>query len=236
MNIKLFQDNCLEIIRKIPSNSIDLILTDSPYGIDYKNNRRKKNGRIKTENGILNDERLNIYFLKEVIKECYRILKDGRHFYWFGRFDALVKQAIEIENVGFKIKNELIWLKNNHGTGDLKYSYGTKHESIIYAIKKETKTSKIFPLQKLEDGITRHNNILEFAKVNKKEMIHDHQKPIELLSFLIKKSSMENEIVLDPFMGSGSTIIAAKKLNRKAIGIELNKEIFEEAKERIEKN
>lgn len=232
-NINIFNMDCLKLLKSLDDNSIDLILTDPPYGIDYRNNRRNKNGKIKTEDGIANDGKNNIDFLSEVIKECFRVLKDGRHFYWFGRFDALVKQAIEIQNAGFIIKNELIWLKNNHGTGDLKYSYAPKHESIIYAVKKENKNSKLFPLQKLEDGITRHNNILEYDKVSKKDMIHDHQKPLDLLGFLIKKSTLEGETVLDIFLGSGNTIKAAHKLNRKAIGSELDKDMFIEIQKRI---
>lgn len=222
----IFNVDCLEFIKRLPDNSIDLILTDPPYGINYKNNRRNKSGKIKTENGILNDEKNNIDFLSEVIKECYRVLKDGRHIYWFGRFDALYKQAFEFEKNNFIIKNELIWLKNNHGTGDLFYSYAPKHESIIYAIKKHSKKSKVFKLNKI-DNTTRHNNILKFSKVSKLEMIHDHQKPIDLLKFLIKKSTNENEIVLDIFAGSGSTLYAAKNLNRQFIGCELDKHFYD---------
>jgi DNA modification methylase len=152
-------------------------------------------------------------------------LKDGRHIYWFGRFDALYKQVIEFDKCGFIIKNELIWVKNNHGTGDLYYSYAPKHESILYAIKKMTPKSKIFKLQQIGET-TRHNNILEFSKVTKSDLIHDHQKPTDLLKFLIKKSSLENEIVLDIFAGSGSTLFAAKELNRNFIGCELDEHYY----------
>jgi len=230
----VYNDDCLNILKTLPDNSIDLILTDPPYGIDYHNNRRNKNGKIKTENGILNDSKDNTDFLGNVIKECFRVLKDGRHFYWFGRFDALYKQAFEIEEAGFVIKNELIWLKNNHGTGDLFYSYAPKHESILYCVKRTNKSVKMFPLQTL-NGTTRHNNILEYSKVSKNEMVHDHQKPIDLLKFLIQKSSLENEIVLDIFAGSGSTLYAAKGLNRKFIGCELDNFYYTEIKNNFSK-
>jgi DNA modification methylase len=229
-------DDSLKYLKSLPDNSVDLILTDPPYGINYQNNRRNKDGKIKTENGIANDEKDNLLFLDKIMKECYRILKDGHHIYWFGRFDALSKQSIKFEENGFIIKNSLVWVKNNHGTGDLYYSYAPKHELILYGLKRTNTKVKPVRLKKLEDGRTRHNDILEFSKVSKKEMIHDHQKPLDLLSFLIKKSTDEGDIILDPFMGSGSTIIAANKLNRKSIGIELDKDIFNEAKNRIEKN
>jgi DNA modification methylase len=222
---KIYFDDCLNLLKSLPDNSVDLILTDPPYGINYNNNRRNKSGKIKTENGILNDSKENIDFLSLVIAECYRVLKDGRHIYWFGRFDALYKQAFEFEENKFIIKNELIWVKNNHGTGDLLYSYAPKHESILYAIKRVKKSSKVFKLQKINET-TRHNNILEFSKVSKSDLVHDHQKPIDLLKFLIKKSSLENEIVLDMFAGSGSTLFAAKELNRQFIGCELDEHYY----------
>jgi DNA modification methylase len=236
MSISIFNEDCLKKLKSMEDNSVDLIVTDPPYGIDYNNNRRGKNGKIKTEDGILNDGKDNVGFLSQVIKECYRVLKDGHHIYWFGRFDALMKQGIEFENHNFIIKNSLIWVKNNHGTGDLLYSYAPKHEIILYAIKRTTKKVKPFKLKKLEDGRTRHNDILEYSKITKKDMVHDHQKPLDLLSFLIKKSSNEGDIVFDPFMGSGQTVIAANKLGRKTMGCELDKEIFETAKERIEES
>lgn len=229
--IELLNKDCLEVLKNIPDNSIDLIVTDPPYGISYKNNRRKVKGKIKTEDGILNDTNNND-FLKNVINECFRVLKDGRHFYWFGRFDALPEQVINIKEAGFILKNQLIWVKNNHGTGDLYYSYASKHEVIIYGIKRTKKTVKPLLLQEI-NGIKRHQDILEFSKVSKKEMIHDHQKPVDLIEFLITKSSLEGETVFDPFAGSASTAIACNNLNRNFIGTELDKNNFDEAENRI---
>jgi DNA modification methylase len=231
-NIDLQNKDCLERLAELEDGSVDLIVTDPPYGISYTNNRRKVKGKIKTEDGILNDTDNND-FLEKVINECFRVLKDGRHFYWFGRFDALPEQIINIKEAGFKLKNQLIWLKNNHGTGDLFYSYGSKHEVIIYGIKRTSQKIKPLLLQEL-NGTKRHTDILEFGKVSKKDMIHDHQKPVELIEFLIQKSSLEGDVVLDPFAGSASTAIACKNLNRNFIGTELDTEIFKDAIKRIE--
>ena len=233
-NIDLQNRDCLDMLAGLEDNSVDLIITDPPYGISYHNNRRKVKGKIKTENGILNDTNNND-FLEKVINECFRVLKDGRHFYWFGRFDALPEQIINIREAGFKLKNQLIWLKNNHGTGDLFYSYGSKHEVIIYGIKRTSQKVKPLLLQEL-NGTKRHTDILEFGKVSKKEMIHDHQKPVELIEFLIKKSSLEGETVVDPFAGSASTAIACKNLGRGFLGTELDKEICESAQKRIDES
>lgn len=230
--IEYYNIDCLKYMKTIKDNSIDLIVTDPPYGINYNNNRRNKDGRIKTENGILNDSKNNLDFLNEVIKECYRILKDGRHIYWFGRFDTLSKQLIKFEENKFKIKNSLIWVKNNHGTGDLLYSYAPKHEQILYAIKKEKTNSKVFKLKEINNR-TRHTDILEFSKVSKKDLLHDHQKPEDLLEFLILKSSNENDIVFDPFGGVGSTLSVCRKINRSGKSCELDKEIYELGNKRL---
>lgn len=221
----LIHDDCLNVMKNMKDNCIDLIVTDPPYGINYQNNRRNKSGKVITENGILNDNKDNEQFLLLVLKECFRILKDGRHIYWFGRYDSISKQIPLLENVGFKVKNQLIWVKNNHGTGDLNYSYAPKYECILYAIKVTDKKTVKRKLFKIGDT-TRHNDILIFDRINRNKMIHDHQKPTELLSFLIEKSSLENEIVFDPFAGSGSTLYAADNLNRKYIGCEMDTNIY----------
>ncbi len=77
--------SCLDYLKEKPNESYDLVLTDPPYGIDYVNNRRNKSGKIITENGILNDGKNNGNFIKNVLNELYRVLKDGKHLYWFGR-------------------------------------------------------------------------------------------------------------------------------------------------------
>ena len=83
------------------------------------------------------------------------------------------------------------------------------------------------------DGITRHQDVLKFAKVSKKEMIHDHQKPVDLLEFLIKKSSEEGDVLFEPFVGSGSLFNAAHNLNRKVEGTELNEDLFNITKSKL---
>lgn len=223
---------CVEYLKTKESNYYDLMLTDPPYGIGYNNNRRGKSGKIITENGILNDNKDNQDFIQNILNEMYRTLKDGRHLYWFGRHDSIVKQIPLIEKAGFVIKNVLIWEKNNHGTGDIRYSYAPKYECIVYAIKKSSKKIKIFPLKTI-NGTTRHTDILKFSKVSKKDLIHDHQKPTDLLKFLIEKSSNEGDLLFEPFAGSGSLFEAAKESNRFVEGTELNNDIFNITKEKL---
>ena len=233
MNIK-FKNNYFynldsqKFLKYLENDSIDLVITDPPYGIDYYTNRRKNKTRL-TENGIQGDSKNNLELIEIVIKELYRILKPGRHIYWFGRFDSIAKHIELFKKTGFIVKNNLIWVKNNHGIGDLYYSYAPKYECILYAIKP---AKKKFKLKKFK-GKTRHSDILEFNKIPSKLLIHDHEKPTELLEFLIEKSSNKNEIILDPFMGSGQTMFAAFNRNRQFIGFEIDKRIYKMVKDRF---
>jgi len=220
--------NTEKYLKYIKDNSIDLIITDPPYGINYYTNRRKNKTRL-TENGIQGDHKDNLNLIKNTINELFRVLKPGRHIYWFGRFDSISKHIELFIKAGFIIKNNLIWIKNNHGTGDLYYSYAPKYECILYAIKP---AKKKFRLKKFE-GITRHSDILNFNKIPSKLLVHDHEKPTELLEFLIEKSSNKNEVILDPFLGSGQTMFASFNRNRQFIGFEIDKRIYKMIKNRF---
>ena len=121
----------------------------------------------------------------------------------------------------FKIKNILIWIKNNWTAGDLKGAYAKQTEFIIYAVKG----------RHLLNG-RRDSDVLKYNRVSGKKQVHQNQKPVDLLEYLIKKSSTKGDTVLDCFMGSGSTGVACNKLGRKFIGIELDAETYELAKKR----
>ncbi|KKL49700.1 hypothetical protein LCGC14_2312850, partial [marine sediment metagenome] len=111
----------------------------------------------------------------------------------------------------FKIKNRLNWVKNNWSMGDLTGSYAMQCEDIIFAVKGR---------HILKEG--RPTDYLPYDRVSNQSLFHSHQKPIELIDFLIKNSSKRGDTILDCYMGSGSIIISAVNLGRKSIGIELN--------------
>lgn len=122
----------------------------------------------------------------------------------------------------FQIKNILIWVKNNWSAGDLKGAYAKQTEFIIYAVKG----------RHLLNG-RRDSDVLKYDRVAGKKQVHQNQKPVDLLRYLIEKSSNTGDTVLDCFMGSGSTGVACKQLGRDFIGIELDEETYNLAKRRI---
>lgn len=125
-----------------------------------------------------------------------------------------------MENVGFTPKRTLVWVKNNHTSGDLEGDYANKTEFILYGHKG----------RKLLSG-SRETNVLFFNRVNTDD--HPTKKPEDLCAYLIGKSSNENDIVFDPFMGAGTTCASAKLLKRNYIGCELSKEYCDIAEQRI---
>ena len=218
--IKLYKGDCLEVMKDISDKSIDLIVTDPPYLIKYKTNYRKdKKHDFCSE--IANDG--NYELISNYIKECYRILKNDTAMYMFCNCDRVDYFKQELEKAGFKIKNMIIWVKNNWTAGDLKAQFGKQYE-IIFLV---NKGRKYFNGKRITD-------VWNFDRVSGNKQVHQNQKPLDLLEQCILKHSEENDIVFDGFMGSGSTGVACKHTNRRFIGIELDDNYFEIAKKRIE--
>ena len=212
---KLYNGDCLEVMDRLIEEDIkvDCILTDSPYGMNFKSNYRKnKYEKIENDN--------NLNFLPLLFNKLYKILNDNSHIYCFCSWHNIDKFKIEFEKY-FKLKNIIVWEKNNTSMGDLKGSYAPKHEFILYGHKG----------RRLRNGF-RYADIIKAKRTNNK--LHPTQKPVDLLELLLKQSTNENEIVLDCFMGSGSTGVACVNTGRKFIGIELDKNYFDIASKRIE--
>ena len=215
---KLYQGDCLDVMNDIKDESVDLIVTDPPYLMDYQSNRRKKEDRFDK---IKNDKG-NYTLIQEYLKECHRIMKDNTAIYCFCSWHNIDFFKREFEKY-FKLKNIIVWNKNNHGTGDLKGSYAPRHEFILFGHKGRTLLRE-----------KRIADVIDCAKIPSKKLTHPTEKPQDLLEIFIKQSSDEGSIIFDGFMGTGSCGIVAKKLNRKFVGIELDSTYFNIACERLE--
>lgn len=201
---KIHEEGCLKLLPEIKSNSVDMILTDPPYGMNFVSNHRKnKYDKIKNDDGCLD-------WLDEVSKQSYRISKNNTAHYIFCSYHNidLFKQAFE---KNFQIKNILIWEKNNTSMGDLTGNFASKTEFILFIQKGR-------PLIRGK----RDSNILKFNRTANE--IHPTQKPINLNEYLISKFSDELDLICDPFMGSGSSMAACRNLNRNYMGFEISDE------------
>jgi site-specific DNA-methyltransferase (adenine-specific) len=214
--MKLYNDDCLKVMDELIEEGVevDSIITDPPYGMSYQSGHRKeKHNRIENDDGL--------DWLDEFVEKCYLISKDNTAHYFFCSWHniEIFKQSIQKK---FNVKDILVWEKNNTSMGDLYHTFAPKVEFIIFAQKGQRKING-----------KRTPNIMKFSRTNND--LHPTQKPVDLMEHLIEKFTNENEIVFDPFMGSGSTGVAALQLNRDFIGVELDKTHFETAKKRLEK-
>ena len=215
---KIYNEDCIEGMKNISDNSIDLIVTDPPYLVKYKTGRRKDNSHKFTKE-ILNDD--NEQLLKDYIKECHRIMKNDTAMYMFCSSNKVDFFKQELEKY-FIIKNMIIWVKNNHTAGDLQSAFGRKYEIVFLVNKGRSKFNG-----------TRLTDVWEFKRVAGKGQLHQNQKPVEMIEQCIEKHSNENDVVFDGFMGSGTTAIACINTNRNYIGFELDEEYYETSIKRI---
>lgn len=202
------EDSLKELLQ---DQTVDLLLTDPPYGVNYhsKNewlNKIDKGNRIQKE--ISNDALKNITefcqdFLSIIPFSSYNI------FYIFFGGQQLHNLRDAIDLAGLKHSQYLIWNKNSLVLG--RQDYNHKHEFIVYGWKNRHKFY----------GAKRGTTVIDFARPLKNDL-HPTMKPVGLLEILVKDGSLSNQNVYEPFAGSGSTLLACEKLNRKCYAIELD--------------
>jgi site-specific DNA-methyltransferase (adenine-specific) len=166
---------------------------------------------------IENDD--NLDWLSKFVKECYRVSKENSSGYIFCSFHFIDIFKYEFEQF-FKIKNILVWEKNNTSMGDLKGDFAPKVEFIIFIQK-----------GRVEINGKRDPNIFKFARTQND--LHPTQKPVDMFEYLIGKFSGENDLVFDAFAGSGTTAIACENTNRRWVCIEKDDEYAAKAIQRI---
>ena len=217
--VVIYHGDCREIIPTLPSQSVDLLLTDPPYGISYQSGQRQVQFDF-----MQNDDDIRVAV--EGIKKALRVLRKERHLYIFG-------PTAMLEGMPVTSPVELIWDKSGMSSGDLKCPWGKAYEYIQFAIVNRSAPS-------LRDGHgrlaarLRRGSVVHCPRLNGRQIRHPTEKPVALLRELIESSSCIGETVFDPFCGVGSTLVAACLEGRKAIGIEIEERYCEIAQERLE--
>jgi len=214
--INLMQGDCLERMKEIERGSVDMILTDPPYGMDLTPQR--KDGKFHKKK-IINDD--NLSWTNQFFVDCHRVTSKNSVSMFFCNHHCVSEFISSAKSAGYEIKNLIVWDKCHFGMGG---NWRPVHELILICTKGRF--------------VTKSNNlrtIIKHKKVHHTKAVHPTEKPIGILEHLISEPDYEPKTILDPFMGSGSTGVAAKNLNRKFIGIELDENYFNIAKERINK-
>jgi DNA modification methylase len=234
----LYCGDCLEIMKKFPKKSIDLVVTDPPYGVNFQNSK------------FYDDSKDAVFSQNDKwLHEMYRVLKDTSHIYMFiptlevDKWVSGVKKYFSFNNLlAFQTHNTNRYIKNN-------FSFDL--QLVIYVSKGDAKrlnkvdwipTSEAWLKDKRNKEkkpyTYKYPSFNKYFKANEKsnavkKSLHPNQKSLELIEKFVLLSSNEGDVVLDPFIGSGKTAVACEKLNCRWIGIELNPEYCEIAKQRI---
>ena len=219
-NMRLMQGDCLERMKEIENGSVDMILTDPPYNIARDNNFTTM-GRAGIDFGEW-DKGADLF---SYIDQCYRVLNKNGSFVVFNDWKNLGDIAKYAENLGFITKDMIRLEKSNPMPRNRDRRYITDYECAIWFTMPKAK----WVFNRQDEKYQRPKFVHSIDKG-----LHPTQKSLGLMSNLIKIHSNEGHVICDPFMGSGTTGVAAKNLNREFIGIEMDLDYFNIALDRIE--
>ncbi len=244
---KLINGDSLQELKKIPDETFDFIFADPPYNLQLRGElTRPDRSKVSAVNDKWDQfENFKKYddFTYSWLSECKRILKKDGAIWVIGSYHNIFRVGTAIQNLGFWILNDVIWNKKNPMPNFRGTRFTNAHETLIWASKSE-KSKYTFNYQSLkclnDDLQMRSNwelpicNGSERLKKNGKK-VHSTQKPEALLHRILLASTNKNDLVLDPFLGSGTTATVAKKLGRNYYGIEKEKIYFKAAEQRLKK-
>lgn len=216
----LYCGDAFSILPALPHGSVDLVVSDLPYGVSWQSgHRREAHAPIAGDDGTLD--------VPGVVKAMCRVLRPCRHLYLFGRYD--------LADAPVTTSVELVWDKGMVGLGDLTQPWGPQHEPITFAVHVPSKQNRADGKGRLAARLRQGSVIRCERKNSRGTSRHPTEKPVGVLRPLIESSSLIDEVVLDPFAGSGSTLVAAVLEGRRAVGIELDSGYCRTAAERCKR-
>jgi len=242
----IHEGDCIEIMRTLPDESIDLIFADPPYNLQldqelWRPNQTRVEG-VKDEWDQFDNFQSYDEFSKSWLTECRRVLKIDGSIWVIGTYHNIFRLGTIMQDLEFWFLNDIIWIKTNPMPNFRGVRYTNAHETLIWACKqkKGKYTFNYHAMKSINEGLQMRSDWhlplctgKERIKVNGKKA-HSTQKPEALLYRIIVSSSNSGDIVLDPFFGTGTTGVVAKKLQRHWIGIEKNAKYVKLAQERID--
>lgn len=247
-NHKIIIGDALEELKKIPDKSVDLVFADPPYGL-----AKKKGLGWKYSNHVTLEEQWDIFAKDEFFRfnvqwltECFRILKHGGSLWVCGSFHNIYQLGYIIQHMSdLKINNSIVWFKPNAQPNITCRMFTESTEHLIWASKNGNGQRWTFNYEDTKNLIfddinprgKQTRNVWSIPLTPKREKWageHPTQKPEELLRRVILSSTKPGDLVLDPFVGSGTTSAVAKKLGRNSIGIEKEKKYLKIIEKRLQ--
>ena len=239
-SIQLVLGDTFELLRKIPDDSIDMIFADPPYflsndGITCHSGKMVSVNKGGWDKGYTIEKTHE--FNKRWLAECKRIIKDSGSIWISGTFHNIFSIGLALQELEFRIINDIKWYKRNAPPHLAQKAFAHATETIIWAAKdKKSKYYFDYHLMKKENENKQMRDlwdILTPPKREKKHGKHPTQKPLALMERIVRSSSPEGGLVLDPFTGSSSTGIAAYRNKRNFIGIDSEKDYLDLSIKRI---
>lgn len=249
---KIYHGDCVKVMSEWPEKSIDLIFADPPYnlsgnGLEWKGNRTGGDWYMVNENWDKMTESEYMRFSRQWIGGCYRVLKDGGSIYISCTYHNIAEIMIVLKQLEFKINNVITWHKTNAMPNMTKRLFTHSTEFVVWAVKEKKwvfnyeDLKKINPEKQKDGSLKQMRDVWPMPLVQGRERLrgengralHPTQKPEEMLRRIITASSTKGNLVLDPFLGSGTTAVIAKQLGRNWVGIEKKKEYIRVAEKRL---
>lgn len=236
-NTKLIYGDALEYMKQLPASSIDTIIADPPYFLS-NGGISNRGGKIVSVNKGDWDKKSPAdaeKFYKKFINLAFTCLKKNGTIWVFGSMHNIYTIGYYL-NKDFKILNNITWQKTNPAPNLSKRMFTHSTETILWAKKKDGKQIFHYNRMKIENNNKQMKDVWTTSTTNKLEKIygkHPTQKPISVIQRMILASTDEDSLILDPFIGSGTTCVAGKLLNRKIIGVDSSEEYLKIAKQRI---
>ena len=244
---RLVHGDSLKELKKIPSKTFDLVFADPPYNMQIGESlTRPDASKVKGVNDSWDKfSSFKHYddFCKEWLTECKRILKDNGSIWVIGSYHNIFRIGYHLQNLDYWLLNDVIWRKNNPMPNFKGTRFTNAHETLIWASKskKSKYTFNYQSLKCLNDDLQMRSDWTlpicsgkERLKKNGKK-IHSTQKPESLLHRIVLATTNKGDLILDPFLGTGTSAVVTKKLGRKYYGIEKDRHYFKAANERIHK-
>ncbi len=244
---QIHQGDCVELLKKLPDNSVDLIFADPPYNLQlngelYRPNQTKVDAVTDAWDKFDSKEVYDI-FTEQWLKEWHRVLKPTGSIWVIGTYHNIFRVGAIFQNIGFWMLNDIIWVKPNPMPNFKGTRFNNAHETLIWATKsqKSSYTFHYHSMKVANDDLQMRSDWWipicqgdERIKVNGVKA-HSTQKPAELLMRVILSTSNVGDIILDPFSGSGTTAAVAKRLGRNFIGFERETFYIQVTNERLAK-
>jgi site-specific DNA-methyltransferase (adenine-specific) len=247
-NVRLYNEDCLKVLAELPENSVDMIFADPPYNLS-NNGFTCHAGRMVSVNkgkwdksqGAEND----FEFHRTWIQACRRVLKPEGTLWISGTYHSIFACGYALQLEKFHILNDISWFKPNASPNLSCRMFTASHETLIWA-RKEKAAKHIFNYEAMKQGHFPEDQMKKVDKQmrsvwsigtpkaqEKEHGKHPTQKPLALMERIILACTHEKSVVLDPFMGSGTTGVAALKHHRSFVGIEREEAFFNLSKKRL---